>query len=109
MCDLHSVTYHLPLDFWTSLLLKLCDLAVRTVKAQEKHPKNKKRPTQKHKTAEVIQCVCLWEAEGERHTLNYTFVCMACLCLCMLGSIKQVVAYGPAAKPQPPPGSPPPT
>lgn len=99
MCNLRSVTYHLPLDFWTSLLLKLCDLAVRTVKTQEK--KNRK-------TAEVIQCVCLWEAEGERHILKYTFVCMPCLCLYTLGSIKQVAAYGPAARPQPPPGSPPP-
>lgn len=52
--DLRSVTYHLPLDFWTSLLLKLCDLAVHTVKVQKKNP------------VEVIQCVCLCEAEGER-------------------------------------------
>lgn len=36
--SLLSVTYHLPLDFWTSLLLKLCDLAVHTV-AQKTAPR----------------------------------------------------------------------
>lgn len=43
--------------------------------------------------------MCLWEAEGERHVLKHTFVCVLCLYLCTLGSIKQVAA----ARPRPPP------
>lgn len=71
--ELRSVTYHLPLDFWTSLLLKLCDLAVPLVYRGKKK--------KKHKTVEVIQCVCLWEAEGERHIQKYT-LCVRCVYVC---------------------------
>lgn len=63
--DLRSVTYHLPLDFWTSLLLKLCDLAVHTVKVQEK------------KTWRSSS-VCVYARQREKgsplHNIKYTFV-----------------------------------
>lgn len=60
MGDLRSVTYHLPLDFWTSLLLKLCDLAVRTVKAQEK----KKKITKLRRSSSV----CVYGRQREKGT-----------------------------------------
>ena len=98
--ELRSVTYHLPLDFWTSLLLKLCDLAVPLVY------RGKKKKAQNCGGHPV--CVFMGGRGRKTHSKVH-FVCALCLCLCTLGSIKQVAAYSPAVSPKPPPGSPPPT
>ena len=50
MRSLLSVTYHLPPDFWTSLLLKLCDLAVHTVAQKNTAPR---------RSSSVCVCVCV--------------------------------------------------
>lgn len=97
MDSLLSVTYHLPLDFWTSLLFKLCDLAVHTVEQKTQNPGQ-----------EVIECVCVCKKEGGKavhalYSINYVSVCAACFCLCMLSTIKQVALYRFAIRPWSPP------
>ena len=65
--DLRSVTYLLPPDFWTSLLLKLCDLAVHTVKQKNTKPR---------RLQSMCICVCAYVKKigrgGERQHTHYT-------------------------------------
>lgn len=52
--------------------------------------------------------MCVYARQREKgsalHNIKYTFVRALCLCLCTLGSIKQVAVCGSTTRLQPPPG-----